>query len=676
MPVVTLSKTNSKAFDTFVQSSNPNTSYATLDSAYVGATGGNKYRMMLFFDFGLIPNDAIINSASLNLHQASGTARTLDIHPITAPWQDTDTWNSNIPYDSNKKATVSAGGGAVAITVDVKSIVQDMINGVNNNYGFLIKLADETQSLLGSIDSLDHATAANRPTLTIDYTIPSTGKKCVEYITTSSQIASGGSVTYLDVPIPAQAQAGDLLILQSSGAYAQTFPGDWTVQASGSVGGNSYRYVTTKFMQAGDSTVRITATQMGAIYAKISVFRNVKSVATKNSTTYTSSTSSFFPPATTTSVSRSLFLLINHAGLSSITFTQPLSYSELSDSNGWGLSGRYMYDKTSQTTSEMTSTLSSSSTGLSAVLVLEPIANNPPTLTLTSPTDNQTLVEGNTYQIAGSVTDADSGDVVTVKYKIDNGTTYNITAAVSDGSTPLNFSKTLTYLNSRLYDGQTPVTPILDDQVPHTLTVWAEDDKGGKSADAVRNFTVLYNQPPQISGSDQDIGSIATPPSIQYSVTDAEHYSFTITEKVGDVTIRSFPGTDGQQETLTIPNDIWITLQPDVTHNLTITATDQYGASSTRTYTFKRTVDGIELETRTPLPADAQPYRMVLTLNAQYPQNAVVNVQVCNNGYDENPTWEDATSAVLNKRPYVFTNTSKTAENWGIKIKISILPGA
>ena len=302
--------------------------------------------------------------------------------------------------------------------------------------------------------------------------------------------------------------------------------------------------------------------------------------------------------------------------------------------------------------------------------------NQSPTLTLTSPANNQTLVEGNTYVIAGTATEADAGNVVTVKYKIDNGSTYNITAAVSDGTTPINFSKTLTYLNNRLYDGQNPVTPILDDNVTHKLTVWAEDDKGGKSADAVRNFTVLYNQPPQISGSDQDLGSIATPPSIQYSVTDAEHYSFTITEKVGGVTIRSFPGTDGQQETLTIPDDIWIALQPDVTHNLTITATDEYGATSTRTYTFKRTVDGIELETRTPLPADAQPYRMVLTLNAQYPQNAVVNVQVCNNGYDENPTWEDATSAVLNGRPYVFTNTTKTALDWGIRIKISILPGA
>lgn len=291
------------------------------------------------------------------------------------------------------------------------------------------------------------------------------------------------------------------------------------------------------------------------------------------------------------------------------------------------------------------------------------------------PNNNQTLTEGNTYPIAGTATDADSGNVVTVKYKIDNGTAYNLTASVSDGTTPINFSKTLTYLNNRLYDGQNPVTPILDENVTHTLTVWAEDDQGGKSPDTTRNFTVLYNQPPEISGSDQDLGTITDPPSIQYSVTDVEGYSFTITEAVDGNTIRTFPGVDGQQETLTIPLEMWITLEPGVTHQLTITATDQYNATSVRTYTFIRAVEGIELETTEILPADAQPSRVILSLNGTIPANANLNVQVCNNAHDPSPTWEDMTDSVKNGRPYVFTNTTSTTGQWGIRFKISILPG-
>lgn len=291
------------------------------------------------------------------------------------------------------------------------------------------------------------------------------------------------------------------------------------------------------------------------------------------------------------------------------------------------------------------------------------------------PEDVQKLVEGNAYVIAGSATEADSGNVVTVKYKIDDGTAYSITASVSDGTTPINFSKTLTYLNNRLYDGQNPVTPILEENVTHKLTVWAEDDKGGKSPDSTRNFKVLYNQPPQISGSDQDLGTITVPPSINYTVTDIEGYTFTVTEAVDGTTIRSYPGVDGQQETVTIPNDMWINLEPGVTHHLTITATDQYNATSTRTYTFKRAVDGIELATTSILPADAQPTRTILSLNGVIPDGSVLNVQVCNNAHDVSPTWEDMTQSVINGRPYVFTNTTSTSGQWGIRFKISILPG-
>jgi Bacterial Ig domain len=505
----------------------------------------------------------------------------------------------------------------------------------------------------------------------------------VEFLGMGS-VRYGTSITSQTIFFPATAQDGDFLVLQ---AFADreypSVPSGWTVQFSTYLANYTHFIIATKVKEAGESNVKITTTSPTGIYGVVSAYKNVKSVAGVTGR-WESERLAYSPLINDFSVSQTdtlALILSSFNNANSMTITPPNGFTTLEQRTGTGcrfhISGKQMGSETSLRSTQVV-TQTSASVGIVGcfLLMLEPVKNAPPAISLTSPTDNQVLTEGSTYQISGSATDADSGNVVTVKYKIDDGTTYNVTASVSDGTTPLNFSKTLTYLNSRLYDGATPVTPILDDSVTHKLTVWAEDDKGGKSADAVRNFTVLYNQPPQISGSDQDLGSISAPPSINYTVTDIEHYSFTITEKVGDTIIRSFAGTDGKQETLTIPDDIWITLQPDVTHNLTITATDQYGASSTRTYTFKRTVDGIELETRIPLPADAQPYRMVLTLNAQYPQNAVVNVQVCNNGYDENPTWEDATSAVLNGRPYVFTNTTKTALDWGIRIKISILPGA
>ncbi|WP_139491801.1 hypothetical protein [Brevibacillus dissolubilis] len=51
---------------------------------------------------------------------------------------------------------------------------------------------------------------------------------------------------------------------------------------------------------------------------------------------------------------------------------------------------------------------------------------------------------------------------------------------------------------------------------------------------------------------------------------------------------------------------------------------------------------------------------------------ATFKVEACNNAYDETPTWEDVTYAVLNGGYHLFSNKSKTAENWGINLRITV----
>lgn len=47
-------------------------------------------------------------------------------------------------------------------------------------------------------------------------------------------------------------------------------------------------------------------------------------------------------------------------------------------------------------------------------------------------------------------------------------------------------------------------------------------------------------------------------------------------------------------------------------------------------------------------------------------------VEVCNNGFDASPTWEDMTTMSVLNRPYTFTNSTKTAAKWGIKIRLTL----
>ena len=45
-----------------------------------------------------------------------------------------------------------------------------------------------------------------------------------------------------------------------------------------------------------------------------------------------------------------------------------------------------------------------------------------------------------------------------------------------------------------------------------------------------------------------------------------------------------------------------------------------------------------------------------------------VVVSVCNNAFDDSPTWELATIGLK----HIFSNATKTAEKWGIGVKVQI----
>nr|WP_278429827.1 hypothetical protein [Brevibacillus laterosporus] len=308
--------------------------------------------------------------------------------------------------------------------------------------------------------------------------------------------------------------------------------------------------------------------------------------------------------------------------------------------------------------------------------VLE-VLNQPPTLSLKTPSNNQTLTENDVLIIKGTVSDADKDNVVVTKYRINNGTTRAIASGVSDGSSPISFAKSLLFQNKRLYDGTTDITGIdLAENTDHILTIWAEDDQGGKSTEITRKFRVVHNRPPVISGQNKDLGIIEAAPSESYSVTDPEGDSFTVVEKINGTVIRSFPGVADREETATIPPDIWLTLQPDVVHTLTVTATDKQGMMYTRSYTFKRfenkiVIDGLAV----PFTTDIAAKRVLITPDWVIPFGTVVKVETCNNAFDESPTWEDCTLVVKLGRGYLYTNDKKTADKWGIDIRFHIEKG-
>lgn len=108
-----------------------------------------------------------------------------------------------------------------------------------------------------------------------------------------------------------------------------------------------------------------------------------------------------------------------------------------------------------------------------------------------------TVFEGTSLTIAGSVLDKDIGHIVNVKYQINDLPARAIMTEVSAG-TAITFSKSLLFRDIRLWDGQTVLTGDLPEGVNHILTVWAEDDQGGKTPSQIESFTVTHNRSPNV----------------------------------------------------------------------------------------------------------------------------------------------------------------------------------
>ncbi|QQE75732.1 DNRLRE domain-containing protein [Brevibacillus composti] len=691
MPSVTLWKNVTSIKDAYVFQANPSYPQAGLESyLYVGSHGGGGagdiYRSMVYFDLGQIPNNVIINNATLYLNQSQGpfTDTTLALYPLSADWNEiTANWGNQPSYNSSYKATATLGTNTGGKYIDVKNIVQAWVNGTIPNYGFLIKddVESTSKNSFRTFEAKDNTNTISQPQLIIDYTIPSTGKK---QVVIESNFASGkGTPSNTFTATIQTANPGDTYIIQVinavNGNVTTSSPG-W-VKLGQSWNGFVCAAYFTKIASGGNDSPTFNTTGGNTTwYSQCLRLSNVKSVSQLFNSWSSGNTTQF--SATGGSLSASKALMIGMTAVpTSGSWTPPLSANEQYDSydsttgttvSSWA---KYMYDKTTYSASDTTSTFSQSNMLMLALFEVQPKTNNPPTLTLTSPTDNQTLAEGNALPIQGTAADQDVNDNVVIKYQINNGPIRNAGSGVSDGSTPISFARTLTYSGKRLYDGTTDVVGSdLAENVDHFLKVWAEDDQGGKSAEVTRNFRVIWNRPPTISGTDTDLGVISDPPSLTYSVSDPEGQSFTITEYLDGEVLRTFSGVAGQEYTVTIPTDKWLRTSL-AQHTLKVRATDSAGQFSERTYTFTRTDDRIVFELDEPFLTDAKANRVLFTLDGVIPTGATLLVEACNNAFDAAPTWEDITGPVSAGRGYVFQNTTKTATDWGINIRVKIMKG-
>ena len=211
----------------------------------------------------------------------------------------------------------------------------------------------------------------------------------------------------------------------------------------------------------------------------------------------------------------------------------------------------------------------------------------------------------------------------------------------------------------------------------YTARVKAVDANGLESGYCTGSAkTISYNTPPVISGSDQNLGAKTAPFTYQYTVTDAQAatQTITVTEKLTNgtqtITLRTYTATSGAQNTVDL-SSVWLPLLSG-THVLTITATDSAGGSAMRKITFSRTVSRIAAARA--FNTDALVQKVFVSLYpATIPADATLHLEVTNNPFDTSPVWVDITDKA-NRLVHVFTNTT-AAKGYGLGYRFYITKG-
>ena len=194
------------------------------------------------------------------------------------------------------------------------------------------------------------------------------------------------------------------------------------------------------------------------------------------------------------------------------------------------------------------------------------------------------------------------------------------------------------------------------------------------------NGYIIYNTPPVISSSlgvsGTDLGEKKDIFDVNYSVSDLNSDTLTVTEKIDNIVVNTRENiSSGSSLTFSKLNDI-TSFQTILNgkHTLEIIANDG-NESTSFIFTFTKKVIEEDITLKEALAVEGDITIAVLKIDGSIPNDAVMTVLVTNNGKDSNPIWQDATTQVLNNKNIVFTN-KENVNGAAFNFKVSIRRGA
>ena len=229
--------------------------------------------------------------------------------------------------------------------------------------------------------------------------------------------------------------------------------------------------------------------------------------------------------------------------------------------------------------------------------------------------------------------------------------------------------------------GQEQIITISDEQIremelhkQNTIEIEATD--GTATVYRRINFT-RNNMPPIISDQNKDLGILTDKFEYKFSATDPEDDTMVYTVSLDDrILVDREPIPDGREKSILIEGLDWLKIRA-TKHTIKIFVEDDKGFKSVRTITFTRRVDRIVVQlAKKGIVTDEIANRVLISDAGMYSaKGAITKIEVCNNSFDEVPTWEDATIMFKAGKAYNFQNKTKTAEKAGVNVRVTIEKG-
>jgi len=172
--------------DTRISSESPGANFGSAD---LKAGARQRIASLIRFDLSSVPSNATVHSATLYLYgfQREGTnSLDLGVYAVKRAWvEDQASWNAassgvnwstaGCNHTPNDRVGVPTGQTAVTLpgwySWSVQSDVQQMVNGISANQGWLLRQSADVTGVL-SVYASEYGTVSYRPKLVVSYSVP------------------------------------------------------------------------------------------------------------------------------------------------------------------------------------------------------------------------------------------------------------------------------------------------------------------------------------------------------------------------------------------------------------------------------------------------------------------------------------------------------------------------